>query len=85
MEQKEVMVLYGSLRLVALAQLIEEYAYKNRAKMVQRLLELKHKEEEKLELNRALGAQYGQQNSTTKGLQLGANSHITNNDNGGSS
>ena len=83
MEQKEIMVLYGSLKLVALFQLIEEYAYKNRAKMVQKLLELKHKEEEKLGLNKSLQAQYMQQNPVISNLSLGVNSHITNNDSGG--
>lgn len=57
MEQQELIIQCRLLRLEALTQLIEEYAYKNRAKIVQKLLELKHKEEEKLELNKHLEAQ----------------------------
>lgn len=71
MEQQELTILYGSLKLVALSQLIEEYAYKNRAKIVQKLLELKHKEEQKLELNKPIQAQYSSQTPAPNGKLLG--------------
>ena len=67
----EVMGLYSIYRLIAITQLIDEYAHKNRAKMVQRLLALKHLEEEKIAQNKQLEAQYGRQNSVTNGLSLG--------------
>ena len=75
----EAMSLYHTYRLIAITQLIDEYAFKNRAKMVQRLLTLKHLEEEKIGQNKPLGDQYGSQNSLTNGKLLGVNSHITNN------
>ena len=81
--QQELMIKVRCWKLDAYSQLIEEYAYKNRAKIVQRLLELKHREEQKLELNKPLGAQYGCQTPSPKGKLLGVNSHITNNDKGG--
>jgi len=68
MEQQEITTLYRTLRLVALNELITEYAYKNRAKIVQRLLELKHTEEQKLLSNKPIQAQYDPQNTNTKGL-----------------
>lgn len=73
MEQKELMTLYAGLRLTAIDQLIFEFAHKNRAKTVQKLLELKRIEEQKLGLNKPLQAQYGQQNSGPKGLSFGIN------------
>jgi hypothetical protein len=78
--QQEFMIMYRCWRIAALSNLIEEFAYKNRAKIVQRLLELKHKEEEKLGLNKSLGVQYGLQNPSPKGLVLGEISHNTNHD-----
>ena len=74
--QQELMIKVMCWKLNALNQLIDEYAYKNRARIVQKLLELKHQIEEKLELNRPLEAQYGQQNPALKDLLLGANSKI---------
>jgi|WetSurMetagenome_2_1015567.scaffolds.fasta_scaffold1338094_1 hypothetical protein len=67
----EVMSLYHAYRLIAITQLVEEYAYKNRAKMVQRLIALKHKEEEKIGQNKPLEAQYGCQNPGTNGNSWG--------------
>jgi hypothetical protein len=83
MEEQELRLTVGLCKLEALNLLIDEYAGKGRAKMVQRLLEIKHQVEEKLGLNRSLGAQYGLQNPTPKGLLLGGISHITSNDKGG--
>lgn len=80
MEEQELRLTVGLCRLEALSSLIEVYAFKNRAKMVQRLLALKHIEEQKLGLNKSLGAQYGCQTPGTNGKLLGVNPHITNND-----
>lgn len=66
--QQELMMTVGLCKLKALDLLIDEYARKNRAKMVQRLLEIKHQLEEKLGLNKSLQAQYGCQNPIPKGL-----------------
>lgn len=75
--EQELRLTVGLCRLEALSSLIEVYAYKNRAKMVQRLMELKHAEEQKLGLNKSLEAQYSLQNPATCRLSLGADSHIT--------
>ncbi|MFA5259047.1 MAG: hypothetical protein WC402_03140 [Candidatus Pacearchaeota archaeon] len=83
MEEQELRLTVGLCRLDALDLLIDEYAGKGRAKMVQRLLELKHQLVEKLGLNRSLQAQYELQNPTSKGKLLGADSHITNHNKGG--
>ena len=83
MEEQESRLKIGLCKLKALDLLIGEYAHKNRAKMVQRLLEQKQQVEEKLGLNKSLQAQYGLQNPVPKGLLLGEISHITNNDKGG--
>lgn len=81
--QQELMIKVRCWKLEAYSQLIEEFAYKNRAKIVQRLIEQKHQVEEKLELNKSLEVHREFQNPSPKGLLLGVNSHITNNDNGG--
>ncbi|MEM4271402.1 MAG: hypothetical protein QXO70_04915 [Candidatus Pacearchaeota archaeon] len=81
--QQELMIKVMCWKLNALNQLIDEYAYKNRAKIVQKLLEQKHQVEKKLELNKHLEAQYGLQNPFPKGLLLGEISHITDHDKGG--
>ena len=81
--QQELMIKVSCWKLEAYSQLIEEYAYKNRAKIVQRLIELKHKVEEKLGLNKSLQAQYGPQTPAPNGKLLGGISHITTNDKGG--
>ena len=83
MEEQESRLRVGLCKLEALNLLIDEYAGKGRAKMVQRLLEIKHQLEENLGLNKSLQAQYGLQNPVPKGLLLGEISHITNNDKGG--
>lgn len=83
MEEQEVMMRVGLCKLRALSELIETYAYRNRARMVQRLLELKHAEEKKLGVNKSLGAQCSCQTPPTYDKLLGVNSHITNNDKGG--
>ena len=80
--QQELRLKVELCRLKALDLLIDEYALKNRAKIVQRLLELKHQLVEKLGLNKSLQAQYGCQNPTPKDLLVGV-SNITNNDNEG--
>ncbi len=80
--QQELMMAVGLCKLEALDLLIDDFAHKNRAKMVQKLLELKHQLEEKLGLNKSLQAQYGQQNPPTYDKLLGV-SNITNHDKGG--
>jgi hypothetical protein len=71
MDQQELRLTVGLCKLRALSELIETYAYRNRAKMVQRLLEIKHQLEEKLELNKPIQAQYGLQNQSPNGKLLG--------------
>ena len=73
--QQEYLLSFNLCRLQAISEMIEEYAYKNRAKIVQRLLELKHQLEQNLGLNRSLQAQYGLQNPVPKGLLLGELTH----------
>jgi hypothetical protein len=75
---QELMIKVSCWKLEAYSQLIEEYAYKNRAKIVQKLLELKHQLEEKLGLNRSLQAQYGCQNPATNGKSLGGLNYAQN-------
>lgn len=70
-------------KLDAYSQLIEEYAYKNRAKIVQKLLELRKAEEVKLGLNLPRNSSNLSQNPATCGLSLGADAHITSNNKGG--
>ena len=77
---QEPIIMFRIYKLQALSEMIEEYAYKNRAKIVQRLLVLKHQIEKNLELNKPLQAQYGSQNEVISGLPLVAISHIKNND-----
>lgn len=83
MEEQELRLTVGLCRLEALSSLIEVYAFKNRAKMVQRLIKLKHKEEEKLGINLPRNNPILSQNPDTCGLSLGADSHIANNNKGG--
>ena len=83
MEQQELMLTVRLCRLEALTSLIEVYAFKNRAKMVQRLIELKHKEEEKLGVILPRNSPILSQNPATCGLSLGADSHIADYDKGG--
>lgn len=83
MEEQELRLTVGLCRLEAISSLIEVYAFKNRAKMVQRLLELKHKEEEKLGIILPINSSNLSQNLATCGLSLGADSHITNHNKGG--
>jgi len=71
MEEQESRLRVGLCRLEALDLLIGEYAHKNRAKMVQRLLLLKHKEEEKLGVILPRNSPILSQNPATCGLSLG--------------
>jgi hypothetical protein len=73
----------GLCKLKAYSQLIEEYAYKNRAKMVQRLIEQKQQVEEKLGVILPRNSPNLSQNPATCGLSLGADSHITSDNKGG--
>lgn len=67
---KDTMSLYYTYRLIALSQLIDEFAYKNRAKIVQKLLELKHIEEQKLGVNMPINSSILSQNSYSNGKPL---------------
>jgi hypothetical protein len=66
----EMMGLYSTYRLIALSQLIDEFAYKNRAKIVQKLLELKHIEEQKIGANMPRNSSNLSQNSYSNGKPL---------------
>jgi len=81
--QQELRLTVGLCKLEALSSLIEVYAFKNRAKMVQRLIELKHKEEEKLGIILPRNSPILSQNPATCGLSLGADAHVTDHNKGG--
>lgn len=66
--QEEGMITVKLCKIKALSELIEEYAYKNRAKIVQRLLELKKAEEAKLGVNLPRNSLNLKQNPSPKGL-----------------
>ena len=69
--EQESRLTVGLCKLEAISELIEEFAFKNRAKMVQRLLLLKHKEEEKLGVILPRNSPILSQNPATCGLSLG--------------
>jgi len=81
--QQELMIKVRCWKLEAYSQLIEEYAYKNRAKIVQRLLEQKHQVEKKLGVILPGNGPILSQNPTTCGLSLGAEAPVTDHNKGG--